>query len=183
LRIGEPLEHDEIARVLAWAAAVDGVDYYAILGVDARADTAAVKDAYHRFALAFHPDGENDIEEAVTNALRRVFQAGTEAYRVLTDPELRLRYDLALSRGELRLRPSQMPYGVADSRPAKPIDQVCRSAGAKLCAKRAEKLISQGNLQQAKQVLVEALQYDGGANPGLAERIEALELAIFAQGG
>jgi curved DNA-binding protein CbpA len=172
---------DETSRILAWAEAVDRADYYQILDVDRGADPAELKLAYHRFAIAFHPDSHVGASEQVHAALRSVFQAGAEAYRVLTTPELRIRYDMGLERGELRMRKSQVPPGGADPGPPKPLDEICRSAGAKLCAMRANKLLAAGDLNAAKRALEEALAFDGHANPALTERIEALELAIYAR--
>ncbi len=63
-------------------------DYYEILGVDRGADTAAIKKAYRRLALRYHPDknpGDHNAEEE--------FKAAAEAYAVLSDPEKRRRYD------------------------------------------------------------------------------------------
>jgi curved DNA-binding protein CbpA len=172
----------EAERVLQWADVIAQVDYYAILGIDARADHGQLKQAFHAFALAFHPDSHPDVPEPLHSALRRVFHEGAEAYRVLSDPELRIRYDLGLTRGELRPRRSQIPQTVDPGMNRKSLDELCRSAGAKLCAQRASKLIDQGDLVAAKRALEEALAYDGHANPALSERLEALELSIYAAG-
>ena len=63
-------------------------DYYQILGVDQRADGAAIKAAYRKLALTYHPDknpGNHEAEEK--------FKAINEAYAVLSDPAKRSRYD------------------------------------------------------------------------------------------
>src|SRR5690606_33018325 len=63
-------------------------DYYEILGVDRDADQEAIKKAYRRLALRYHPDrngGDKDSEEK--------FKEATEAYEVLREPEKRAAYD------------------------------------------------------------------------------------------
>ncbi|HSH45051.1 MAG TPA: molecular chaperone DnaJ [Longimicrobiales bacterium] len=63
-------------------------DYYEILGVERDADEAAIKKAYRKLALKYHPDrnnGSRDVEDK--------FKEATEAYEVLKDSQKRARYD------------------------------------------------------------------------------------------
>jgi len=63
-------------------------DYYEILGVPREADLDAIKSAYRKAALKYHPDrnqGDKISEER--------FKQAAEAYAVLSDPEKRSRYD------------------------------------------------------------------------------------------
>jgi hypothetical protein len=104
---------------------------------------------------------------------------------VLTDAELRVKYDMALAKGKNRLesavvpRPTHAPPPVADPRP---LDALARSAGAKLSAQKAAKLIAAGDLEGARAQLEHALEFDGGANLGLDALIEALRVAMYAGG-
>ena len=67
-----------------------GRDFYAILGVPRDADDRAIKSAYRRLSLKWHPDkNPNNKEEA-----ERKFMDIAQAYEVLSDPEKRRRYDL-----------------------------------------------------------------------------------------
>jgi hypothetical protein len=61
------------------------------------------------------------------------------------------------------------------------LSSLCRSASARLHAGRADALISSGDLARAKGELMLALRADG-ENPGLRERLDALDLALFAMG-
>ncbi|MDT8335615.1 MAG: DnaJ domain-containing protein, partial [Desulfurivibrionaceae bacterium] len=70
------------------------MDYYEILGVDRNADQAAIKKAYRKLALKYHPDktkGDKASEEK--------FKEISEAYAVLSDPQKRKQYDTYGSEG------------------------------------------------------------------------------------
>ena len=174
-------EQANIERVYEWASVLDDSTYYELLGVLEIADDAAIKVAFHEFALAFHPDSHLDYDFHTAAVLRQVFQRGAEAYRVLSHPELRPRYDLALAKGQLRLGGSDVPRVANVGVGAKSLDELCRTASAKRFALRADELISQGDLSSAKRELMLAIREDGG-NPELAERLDALDLALFAMG-
>ena len=64
------------------------IDYYKILGVDKSIDQKDVKKAYLKRAKQFHPDLHPDDPKA-----KAKFQALTEAYDVIGDPEKRRKYD------------------------------------------------------------------------------------------
>jgi hypothetical protein len=57
---------------------------------------------------------------------------------------------------------------------ARSLDELCRSPGAKLYAKRAEELIANGELEKATTELYRALRAEEGENPELLERIHAV---------
>ena len=63
-------------------------DYYAILGVDAKADEAAIKKAYRKLAKQYHPDANQGNPQAAER-----FKEVGEANGVLSDPVKRRKYD------------------------------------------------------------------------------------------
>lgn len=63
-------------------------DYYEILGVAKNADKDAIKKAYKRIAMKFHPDRNPDDKSAENK-----FKEAAEAYEVLSDENKRSRYD------------------------------------------------------------------------------------------
>jgi curved DNA-binding protein len=64
------------------------IDYYKILGVDKDIPQKDVKRAYLKRAKQFHPDLHPDDPKA-----KAKFQALTEAYDVIGDPDKRSKYD------------------------------------------------------------------------------------------
>lgn len=67
--------------------------YYAILGLDPHAPTAAIKSQYRRLAKNYHPDLNPDNPQAATQ-----FQELHAAYEVLSDPVKRRLYDAKIGR-------------------------------------------------------------------------------------
>merc|ERR1719436_206140 len=63
--------------------------YYEILEVPKDADAKAIKSAYKKMALKWHPDKNPDDKEAAEKKFREV----AEAYEVLSDPDRRKSYD------------------------------------------------------------------------------------------
>ena len=63
-------------------------DYYEVLGVERGADADAIKKAFRKLAMKFHPDqnqGDKDAEQK--------FKEINEAYDVLKDDQKRAAYD------------------------------------------------------------------------------------------
>lgn len=173
---------EELERLRTWAELIDDATYYEVLGILDLADAGAIKAAFHEFALAFHPDQHLGGTDEQRGAARYVFQRGAEAYRVLSDPELRAKYDLALASGHLRLVAGEPAHRVSSAAALKSLEDVCKTPAAKLSARKADQQIGLGDLAEARRLLREALMQESEDNPDLEERIEALELALFAMG-
>ncbi len=63
-------------------------DYYEVLGIPRDADAARIKRAYRELAMRYHPD-QNPGNASAEDSFREV----SGAYTVLSDPEMRERYD------------------------------------------------------------------------------------------
>jgi len=64
-------------------------DFYEILGVDRNAPQSAIKKAFRKLALKYHPDKNPDNPEAETK-----FKEASEAYEVLSSEDKRKNYDM-----------------------------------------------------------------------------------------
>jgi curved DNA-binding protein CbpA len=62
-------------------------DYYKILKISSDADSNAIKAAYRKQALEWHPDRHPDMD------VKSIMQDINEAYAILKDPQKRARYD------------------------------------------------------------------------------------------
>jgi curved DNA-binding protein CbpA len=71
-------------------------DLYAVLGLRDDATEDAIKTVYRQLARTFHPDVNQD--PAAVEHFREI----TDAYVVLSDPELRRQYDRQRARGPRR---------------------------------------------------------------------------------
>jgi molecular chaperone DnaJ len=63
-------------------------DYYEVLGLSRDAEAGAIKSAYRRCAMQYHPDRNPDDKAAEER-----FKEAAEAYEVLSDPQKRALYD------------------------------------------------------------------------------------------
>lgn len=67
-------------------------DYYKVLGVARDADERQIKSAYRKLSKQHHPDKAHK-QGLTKEAAEKKMQAINEAYEVLSDPELRARFD------------------------------------------------------------------------------------------
>ena len=82
--------------------------YYEVLGVEKTADNEAIKVAYRKLAMQYHPDRNVGNEQAEI-----LFREAAEAYEVLRDPGKRQKYDRY---GHAGMDGMSMPdFGNADS--------------------------------------------------------------------
>ncbi len=81
-----PLLHDGFINWLAYKMAKR--DYYEVLEVAKNATEADMKKAYRRLAMKYHPDRNQNNQEA-----EEKFKEAKEAYEVLSDPQKRAAYD------------------------------------------------------------------------------------------
>ena len=68
-------------------------DYYEVLGVDKSATADAIKKAYRKKAIQYHPDKQQGKTEAEKKEAEEMFKEAAEAYSVLSDPDKKARYD------------------------------------------------------------------------------------------
>jgi molecular chaperone DnaJ len=81
-------------------------DYYEVLGIQRDADEAAIKKAYHKLAMKWHPD-RNKSPEA-----EEKFKEIATAYAILKDPKKRARYDSLGIEGVAHFTPEDLFGGL-----------------------------------------------------------------------
>lgn len=162
-------ESDLFASKLArWVETLPRLTHYELLGVER---DASPKDAFHAFSEHFHPDRHPQAGPSELRALRKIYQAGSEAYRVLRDPKMRAAYDLELAR--------RRDEGVGPG--ARSLPDLCATKGGQLHARQAERALGSGELVEARDLLRKALAVEGD-NAELRKRLEALDVALFLSG-
>src|SRR3990167_6307525 len=66
-------------------------DYYEVLGVSRNATEAELKKAFRRLAMQYHPDRNQNQNDKAAAEVK--FKEAKRAYEVLSNAELRARYD------------------------------------------------------------------------------------------
>ena len=169
-----------------WLTALDHLSFYELFRVSPHASFDDLRHGFHAFAEIFHPDVHAWRPEGERAAIGYIFRRGTEAYRVLSDPQLRGRYDEALANGILR--PEQLiveaESGPGSLRPPaaqslRLVDRV-KNPGARPFVLRAEELLKKGDPKQAKIQLVMAMHMDK-ANAALEAFAKELDEAVKKQ--
>ena len=78
----------------------ESMDYYTVLGIDRNASLNKIRKAYYKSAKEFHPDKHFYIEsDTIKNKLSKLFSFITDAYRTLSDPEEKKKYDQRVTVG------------------------------------------------------------------------------------
>lgn len=120
-------------------------DYYEIMGLPRTATLTQIKKRYRELARKYHPDVHEDKALA-----QRAFVQIVEAYRTLSDPELRSRYDATL-----------VEPAAAQDRRARPTDENERKAKeARRLITDAQFAFARGKLDHAAMLCRWALNLD-----------------------
>lgn len=153
---------------------LDQLDYYALLQIDERATADQIRDAFHRFALKYHPDRHVGSTEPRIARAAEIYRRGSEAYRVLLDPEQRRLYDVGLAKGRLRYAPDAEER--RESRfPTPGSGKIgVHSAKARPFASKAEHAIRTQDWKTARLNLKIALSHEPN-NPLLEARLAEVE--------
>jgi curved DNA-binding protein CbpA len=84
---------------------LEQISYYQVLELASNASAAQIKSSYRRLARRYHPDLNGDDQVA-----RDKFEQVAQAYRVLSDPNLRSQYDQQLKHGSFdSFQPGRSP--------------------------------------------------------------------------
>jgi curved DNA-binding protein CbpA len=87
------MDESFLIEVQALVAALDELDYFAVLKLPQDASPADIRAAYHRESRAYHPDRFAALPEPVLrDMVGRVYRRINEAYTVLRDDARRRKY-------------------------------------------------------------------------------------------
>ncbi len=87
---------------------LSSTDYYQLLGCSRDADVEMLRECYERQVRVLHPDRHvRETSRKRLQCLTRVYARIGEAFRVLSHPHNRAKYDLALREGETRFAESR----------------------------------------------------------------------------
>lgn len=95
-------------------------NYYQILEIDKNANLTEIKKAYYKSALKWHPREEGGD--------KKQFQEINDAYEILSNPEIREKYDEQLNNSPDSSVPTN-DFSVEDEINA--IDELCKEKGIK----------------------------------------------------
>lgn len=138
---------------------LDHLDYYTLLRIEEAATADAIREAFHVFALRYHPDRFAGAPGEKRERAAEIYRRGAEGYRVLMNSGSRSRYDEGLSKGRLRLTAEEERRGEIDRR--NPTAQMgVRSPRARPFATKAQMAFKKGDYKTAKLNLKMALQHE-----------------------
>ncbi|MEM1348996.1 MAG: DnaJ domain-containing protein [Myxococcota bacterium] len=154
-------------------------NYYQVLGVPDGAPHHLLVRAFDKISLRYHPDRFNQYRSerwgaAICDEVDTLYKVQMEAYSVLTDRQLRARYEKALERGEVRLSKEETA-----ARPTGPkaLTDIATNSQSKKFLKLAQTNISTQNWSGAMQNLKFALSMDAN-NEDIQAKIAEIEAKL-----
>ena len=125
-------------------AGLERLSYYDFLALPRSTDYVSIREAFYARAQQFHPDRYvAAVNENLKARVYALFKRMTEAYNVLSDPELRAGYDEALAQGEHRL-----PLA-ARARRLTSDERKLNNAFARIYLRAAREKLARGELSEA----------------------------------
>ena len=165
---------------IAWAESLETMSYYDVLRVSQDASAKDIQKSFHDLSLRCHPD--RFVEEApeVGDAAAVVFKKLVEAYNILRRPHLRKRYDEELAKAAGKTAAPKFDEHAAVQKKTfeqRTLYMIARNAKAKQFAAKADRFLSNGQLEEARIQIISAYQHDPG-NEELKERLDILYEAL-----
>lgn len=176
---------------VVWAESLETMHYYDVLRVPFAANQQEIQKAFHDLSLRCHPDRFVDEPVEVGQAASAVFKRLVEAYGVLRRPQLKQRYDEELRKQLIAARGASgggNASGVGAKFDEHAVAQkpkfeqrtlymIARNPKAKQFAAKADRFLSNGQLEEARIQVISAYQHDPG-NDELKERLDIIYEAL-----
>lgn len=151
---------------------LEQLDYYELLRVQPEASADDIRRAFHVFAMRYHPDRFAGAPDEKVERAAQIYRRGAEAYRVLTNPQQRKRYDQLVAAGQLRYVDPTASEERALKRAAEGVLEA-KTVRGRLFVQKGLDAEKRGDLQQAKLNYGMALQHEQD-NPVLKQRYEEI---------
>jgi curved DNA-binding protein CbpA len=171
---------DDVGQLRQFLRSIGDMSYYEILAVARDADSEAIQSAFHAFSRRYHPDRHVDSTPEALALAGDIFKRAVEAYRCLSRPLHRDRYDRGLKRGRKRLdleRPSSVP----PPREIRTLETLARTEDGAHYAKKADHYLDSGALEKARAALAQACKCEP-FNHELSERLHLLHEMLDLSG-
>ena len=166
---------------VVWAESLEAMSYYDILRVAENAPAKEIQKAFHALSLRCHPDRFIDEPIEVGQAAGAVFKRLVEAYNVLRRPQMRARYDAELQKmnaaGGAAAKFDEHAVAQKPTFEQRTLYMIARNPKAKQFAAKADRFLSNGQLEEARIQIISAYQHDPG-NDELKERLDILYEAL-----
>jgi curved DNA-binding protein CbpA len=167
---------------VVWAESLETMNYYDILRVAFDASPKEIQQAFHDLSLNCHPDRFVEEPVEVGQAASAVFKRLVEAYNVLRRPPMRARYDAELRKtmgpqAQVGARFDEHAVVAKKTFEQRTLYMIARNAKAKQYAAKADRFLSNGQLEEARIQIISAYQHDPG-NEELKERLDILYEAL-----
>ncbi len=169
-----------LASVEIKSASLDDLDYFQLLEVTPDANQRQIRDAYHRFSRAIHPDRfrrfpDEDLRARAGKLFRRI----TEAYYVLRDDARRAQYsaDIAGAQRASKLRYSDESESQKQAAKRRAVlEQTGSTPRGRECFQLAQRELAAGNRANAIRQLKMALMFEP-QNERFKEALSEVEAA------
>jgi curved DNA-binding protein CbpA len=165
---------------IVWAESLETMNYYDILRVPLEASPKEIQASFHALSLRCHPDRFVDEPVEVGRAAGAVFKRLVEAYNVLRRPALRARYDAELQKGQVKL--DEHAVAKKPTFEQRTLFMIAKDPRAKKFAAKADRFLSNGQLEEARIQLISACQNDP-TNEELKDRLNILYEALALEPG
>ncbi len=173
-----------LASVEIKSASLDDLDYFQLLEVTPDANQRQIRDAYHRFSRAIHPDRFRRFpDENLRARAGKLFRRITEAYYVLRDDARRAQYsaDIAGAQRASKLRYSDESESQKQAAKRRAVlEQTGSTPRGRECFQLAQRELAAGNRANAIRQLKMALMFEP-QNERFKEALSEVETA--AKGG
>jgi CheY-like chemotaxis protein len=159
-----------VQHLRAFADAMDQQDYWSLMSLEMDMDRQALRAAYDRLSLQFHPDRHPRLHGTESEELlHTVYKRIGEAYRVLSDPRKEKRYRKQHSAGAVRYDDS-----TRDKTGPESIEDLSENMATRRFLKLADTAHTQGDIRTAIQNLRFAHSIESD-NDDIAAKLAELE--------